>query len=413
MNHLTEMLTTPVCKHCDVLVCGGGVAGISAALSAARCGADVLLVEKSFLLGGLATAGLITIYLPLDDGMGHQVSFGIAEELLRLAIRDGMENGEKCNPAVWLNPATVEERRSGQRFEAQFNPNIFAMNCEALLLRAGVRILYGTLVCAVSKRNGKIEHVVIENKSGRSAIAARAVVDATGDADVATLAGAPTVCYTAGNPLSAWYYGYSPDEGAPGVRPMGAADVPDDLLAKGARQKPPLVDERFDGTDGDSLSRMTCLAHAQIYQDMLRKRAGQPDYTVTMLATLPQVRMTRRLRGAYELDISESRVCFPDTIGTIGDWRRRGPAYYIPLRCLYCAEISNLFTAGRCISVTDSMWDLTRVIPACAVTGEAAGVAAACALADEVLDARHVQDILQSRQRLSRNAEEAQTCGTH
>ena len=69
----------PVTAECGVLVAGGGIAGISAALAAARTGAKVILVEKGCFLGGLATAGLVTIYLPLCDGMGHQVSFGIAE----------------------------------------------------------------------------------------------------------------------------------------------------------------------------------------------------------------------------------------------------------------------------------------------------------------------------------------------
>lgn len=78
-------------ERCDVLVCGGGFAGISAALAAARMGRQVTLLEKQYLLGGLGTAGLVTFYLPLCDGMGRQVSFGIAEELLRLSISMGAE----------------------------------------------------------------------------------------------------------------------------------------------------------------------------------------------------------------------------------------------------------------------------------------------------------------------------------
>ena len=73
----------------DVVVCGGGVAGVSAALSASRAGAKTLLIEREFALGGLSTLGLIVIYLPLCDGKGRQVSFGIAEELLRLSVKYG------------------------------------------------------------------------------------------------------------------------------------------------------------------------------------------------------------------------------------------------------------------------------------------------------------------------------------
>ena len=79
-------------REYSVAVCGGGFGGISAALAAARAGAKVVLFEKEYMLGGLGTAGLVTIYLPLCDGMGHQVSFGIAEELFRLSIIHGAED---------------------------------------------------------------------------------------------------------------------------------------------------------------------------------------------------------------------------------------------------------------------------------------------------------------------------------
>ena len=86
--YIKENLVTPVAFGCDVAVAGGGVAGIAAALSAARAGAKVALIERGFTLGGLATAGLVTIYLPLCDGKGRQVSFSLAEELLRLSVSE-------------------------------------------------------------------------------------------------------------------------------------------------------------------------------------------------------------------------------------------------------------------------------------------------------------------------------------
>ena len=84
MKTVSETLATPISYSTDVLVAGGGIAGIAAALAAARSGVNVTLLERGFMLGGLATAGLVTIYLPLCDGMGTQVSFGLAEELLLL-----------------------------------------------------------------------------------------------------------------------------------------------------------------------------------------------------------------------------------------------------------------------------------------------------------------------------------------
>ena len=116
---IEENIKTKVVKSYDVAVCGGGFGGISAALAAARLGKKVVLFEKEYILGGLGTAGLVTIYLPLCDGFGHQVSFGIAEELLRLSISHGAERTAEN----WLDGIGVKDENS-KRFEVQYNPNI-------------------------------------------------------------------------------------------------------------------------------------------------------------------------------------------------------------------------------------------------------------------------------------------------
>jgi len=87
--------------------------------------------------------------------------------------------------------------------------------------------------------------------------------------------------------------------------------------------------------------------------------------------------MTRKIVGEYELASDEMYKYFDDSIGMVSDWRRRGPVYEVPFRTLYSKTVKNLITAGRCTSVTDGMWDIMRVIPCCAVTGQAAGLAAA------------------------------------
>lgn len=97
---IKEIIETVVKSKYDVAVCGGGFAGISAALAAARQGSKVVLFEKQYMLGGLGTAGIVTIYLPLCNGYGKQVSFGIAEELLRLSILHGAEDRY---PENWLD----------------------------------------------------------------------------------------------------------------------------------------------------------------------------------------------------------------------------------------------------------------------------------------------------------------------
>ena len=103
---------------------------------------------------------------------------------------------------------------------------------------------------------------------------------------------------------------------------------------------------------------------------------------------------TRKILGEYVLHDAEMHKYFEDSIGMISDWRKRGPVYEIPFSALYSKKIKNLITAGRCISVTDSMWDISRVIPSCAVTGQAAGTAAALTDDFALLDVKELQKIL-------------------
>jgi hypothetical protein len=109
------------------------------------------------------------------------------------------------------------------------------------------------------------------------------------------------------------------------------------------------------------------------------------------MATIPQVRMTRRIVGEYELDINEAHTRFGDSIGMVSNWRRRGPVYEVPFGTLYSDKVKNLICAGRCTSVEETMWDIMRVIPCCAVTGQAAGTAAAMSDDFSALDVAKLQ----------------------
>lgn len=366
---IIERLETRITKECDVLVCGGGFAGISAALAAARQGKKVILLEKQYILGGLATAGLITIYLPLCDGMGRQVSFGIAEELFRLSIKMGAEDKY---PENWLdNIGTRTE--NDKRFEVQFNPQLFAILSEQLLLKENVEILYGSYAVATNISNNKINAVIIENKSGRQAIKSKNVIDCTGDCDIAHFSGVNCENFKQGNVLAAWYYSTGKDGYK--LNTLGFCDIPDDQKDENYKDNH-LVNKRFTGLQGDELSDMTILSHASTFNDIIKKRENDKELFPTTIATTPQVRMTRKIVGEYTLHDTEMHTYFKDSIGMVSDWRKRGPVYEVPFRTLYSKEIKNLIVAGRCTSVTDSMWDIMRVIPCCAVTGQAAGVAA-------------------------------------
>lgn len=255
-----------------------------------------------------------------------------------------------------------------------YNPQLFAILAEQLLVQAGVQILYGTYAVSVSKSGDRIDAVIVENKSGRQAIRVGSVVDATGDCDIGYFAGAPTETFQQGNLLAAWYYGLG--KNGYHLKGLGCADIPEDQKT-GSDEVSTLVPKRFTGLSGEELSEMTRLSHAATLNDILKRRQQDATLIPTTIATTPQIRMTRRIVGEYTLHTTQSHTYFPDSIGMVSDWRKRGPVYEVPFSTLYSGQVKNLIAAGRCTSVTDSMWDIMRVIPCCAVTGQAAGTAAA------------------------------------
>ncbi len=386
---IEENIKTEVIRKYDVAVCGGGFAGISAALSAARQGSKTVLFEKQFMLGGLGTAGLVTIYLPLCDGYGHQVSYGIAEELLRLSIVHGAE-GEY--PENWLTE-NGSRTENDKRFRVQYNPQLFAILAEKLLKDAGVDILYGTYAVGVTVKDSKIEHIITENKSGRLAYEVKSVVDATGDCDIAQFANAPTDTFKQGNILAGWYYSY----GNTGYRlnQLGFSDIPDEEKNKDKEVKL-LVNRRFSGLDGEEISEMVCLSHQCSYDDILKNRQNDTDLMPVTIATIPQIRMTRKIVGEYELSHTEMHKYFEDSVGMVSNWKKRGPVYEVPFGTLYNSSVKNLICAGRCTSVNEAMWDIMRVIPCCAVTGQAAGTAAAMTDDFSTLDIVKLQKVLKN-----------------
>lgn len=351
----------------EIVVAGGGIAGVSAALAAARAGKRTLLIERMFALGGLATLGLVTIYLPLCDGKGHQVSFGIAEELLRLSLSRGFETDY---PDTWMSG---QKEHGKQRFQVRYNAQVFAVLLEKLLGEAGVDILYGTVLCGAVKEKNRLKALIVENKDGRSAIPLKCAVDASGDADLFALLGGKTAVHKRGNKLAAWYY--ETLDGRTRLHMVGASDVPNEDDESG---EPERVEEiRISGLDVRETTGWILKGHALSLEKFLEKGEVSEQHSFAAMAQIPQLRMTRRITGEYTLDESEAHKYFEDSIGMTGDWRKRGPVYEIPMRCLFTGEFVNVTAAGRCISVTDGMWDITRVIPTAAVTGQAAGLMAA------------------------------------
>lgn len=383
--YIDEKRRTEIVDDYDVAVCGGGFAGISAAIAAARCGKKTVLFEKEYVLGGLGTAGIITIYLPLCDGMGHQVSFGIAEELLKLSIKHG---SEAEYPANWLD-GVGERNENSPRYRVQYNPHLFSILAEKLLVKEGVSIMYGTYVVSTEVKDSKITHLVTENKSGRQAYKVCSVVDATGDCDIALFSGEDTRIYGKKNKLAAWYYSVGKDGYK--LRELGAAEFTDSEINNSTEL---LADMRFSGVDAKEISEMVIMSHASTFNDFLKKRDTDPLFLPVNIMTIPQLRMTRCIVGEYTQTIDEEHKYFEDSIGMVGNWRERGPVYEVPFRTLYGKKIKNLITAGRTTSSDDELWDIMRVIPCCAVTGQAAGTAAAMCDDFPSLDVKRLQEKL-------------------
>lgn len=354
----------PVVGDFDVVVVGAGIAGVAAAVAAVRAGASVALIEKTCSPGGLATLANVVYYLPLCDGRGNQVIGGLGEELLKLSVADGA--GEI--PPCW-RPGGDPAERAETRYRVRFNPASYLLALERLLVEEGVRIFYDTLFCDVEMSGSRIDAVIVENKSGRSALRTKTVVDASGDADVCARVGEETVSLTT-NGAAAWFF-Y--EEG--GKMRLCGCHVPFDVEGG-----PPPNGER--GYAGDDARDVTdhVLESRALVREKLRELGEEPGRAVQplLIPTIPSFRMTRRLKGEVELETGHAGRSFPDAIGLTGDWKEAGPVYQIPLRALVATRTDNLVTAGRCISSAGA-WDVTRVIPPCAVTGQAAGLA--CAMA--------------------------------
>lgn len=373
-NIIEAARKVPVSSSYDVVVVGGGIAGVAAAVAAAREGARTCLVERQSGLGGLATLGIVTVWLPICNGAGRQVIGGIGEELLRLSVSElSRENPNaqfKSFPACWEHGGDVEERKHTP-FECMFNPALYAIQLEEWVLANGVDILYGTAICDVRRSRGRVTHLVVENKSGRQAIACGAVVDASGDADVCHFAGEETEVSNA-NVACGWFY-YLKD---------GVANL---KLCSNAFD--PHLDESrlkcrgYSGVDAGQVTAQVLESHGLIRKALADLKRQNPESAIELMAapSIPCFRATRRLVGEQSMREADVYKWYDDAVGLSGDWRRKGPVYAITMRMIRGVANKNLFCAGRCFSVDKDIWDGMRCIPTCAITGEAAGLAAATA----------------------------------
>ena len=374
----------------DIAVVGGGIAGAAAALQAARLGKKTVLIEKTILLGGLATSGLVYIYLPLCDGNGHQVSFGITEELLRRSYQYGP--GEI--PANWQQEKNAGERK---RFMACFSPAAFMLSLEEMLLENGVDLWLDTLVCDTECQDGRMTAVIVENESGRGRISASCFIDASGSCITARRAGVK--CLEEDNFLTIWSLGHQ--TGANGdfgsdvnmfICVAANLDEPHELWLKPEfREKlfPGMNEEEikravtYRGLSGKTVTRFVTSTHQILrehYRMQQEKGLSRMDCYPIKLPVMPQFRKTYCLPGEYVLKTGENNRRFDDSIGLLADWRKAGPVWEVPYRTLYTKQLGGLLAAGRCTAASGDAWEITRVIPSAGLTGQVAGLAAAMSI---------------------------------
>lgn len=360
-----------VVEDFDVAVVGGGFAGVAAALASARNGAKTCLIEKYATLGGLGTIGHVVIYLPLCDGRGRQVSFGLAEELLKLPMKysDCKING------MWHSPhSATREELSKNRYQLIYDPAPMSLGMELLLLENNVTIIYDTLVTDIIKgSNGAISHLIVENKSGCNAISVKSVVDCSGDADICKYA--EEECeIQADNHLAAWFYSVDGD------RKLRLHCDSVHLYNDPNPEFP-----RYDGTDYKQVTEHIIKSRELVMNCVKKenaKRQANNESPIHPFAipTMACFRMTRRVIAPYTITNDDMHKWHSETVGIFSDWRNSGPVYPLPYRSIIAAKTPNLSIAGRCLSATGDAWDVTRVIPVCSVSGEAAGTAAALQL---------------------------------
>ncbi len=358
-------------KKYDIAVAGAGVAGIAAALAAARRGHKVVLLEKQMLIGGLATSGLIYIYLPLCDGQGTQVTFGISEEMLRTSI----EFSPFDFPEKWGGKVGGRDLR-GNRYDCCFSPAGMILSLDDLLREAGVDLWLDSRVCAVQKANdGKVTALEVENCSGRGVIHAGYFVDATGDATLVRRAGGETE--TAENRHTLWMIQRSPAEKLVyhftdqiHIIPFGSAE-PIRTVNGDVRQ----ADVHTD------FIRTSWNTAREYYRESYR--SGKTDrykHYPLHLPAMAQLRKIACIKGVETLEDGSEWQRFDSSVGLYADWRRPGKVYETPYGALIPADVKGVYVAGRCISAVGDAWESYRVIPSAAMTGEVAGIGAALAV---------------------------------
>lgn len=369
-------LSIPKTGDYDLIVVGGGVAGVAAAVNASRFGMNTLLIEKSVNLGGLATTGLVNFFVPMCNGRGTQIIKGMAEEMLQLSKKYSFDTV----PSDWQT-GEPGEGKTMQRYTCRYSAPIYMLALTEFLSESGADLLLDTVLCDVVCENGRIKGVITNGKSGFQYYEAKMFIDASGDSDLLHLAGVPTVqgknyhtYYAFGTNLENCQKAISEGDVAHLYKmyPGGKANLYGKFHPEGHRYW--LGTSNRDVTDYIVENQLELLSSI--------KGDNRKERDITILPAMPQLRTTRRIDGDYTLCEDDVYRHFDDSVGAICDFDRRDYLYEIPFRCLTKSGYPNVIAAGRCASGTGYAWDVLRVIPPAIITGQASAAACFIALRD-------------------------------
>lgn len=373
MRSIEVRESIPVKGEYDIIIAGGGVAGAAAALAAARRTKKVLLIEKTIALGGLATIGLVNLFVPMCNGRGIQIIKGMAEEFLRMSIKYGYDT----IPQEWKNGEPGEGATT--RYLTKFSVPIFIAQLTELLHKNGVKILFDTVISKPVMNDKHCCGVIVENKSGREYYGAKMFVDTTGDADVLYRAGVPTV--QGKNYYTFYTYGANMETCKAALESRDISKLTRAYFGGYAdlygRNHPEGM-KYFNGTDVEDVTDYVIKNHIDLLNNI--KNDNRKERDLFSIPSMCQFRTTRHIDGDYTLLEEDAYKHFDDSVGAINDFDRKDFLYEIPYRTMIKTGFDNLITAGRCASGKGYAWDVIRVIPPAIISGQAAGEAVSLAI---------------------------------
>ena len=402
----TERLDTPIAARYQVVVAGGGPSGVIAALAAARSGADTLLVERYPFLGGNGTVGLMTCYNGFRNQKppeALQTVKGIPAEYIAELVRLGGIADADSYPKAEHNVTSGD-----LPYCIGFDPEAAKVASLNMIKKEGVKLRLHSWIAAPMLDGSRVMGIIVESKSGRQAIAADVVIDATGDGDIAARAGAPFMGPAEQGDRMNMSFMYRLGGLPASVEGnYGGIRIGDRVVKWGPGFG-------GDALDVENLTAAEVECRLKLWEDVqqMKKKPGMESLYLMESATGIGVRKTRRIQGEYVVTEQDAikGVHYPDVIAISSNPMPsyHGKRYFfehegfeIPYRSLVPKKVEGLVLTGRCISSEQAPFQSARSMAPAMAIGHASGCAAAMSAKGQVpprkLDVEALQKLLLSQ----------------